>query len=66
MLRVRLIEVGKFELEKMLDDVLAERSRRMQIAASQIVDLLRYMFEIELISAGGSRRSSAARRYVQA
>ena len=48
----RLIEAGKFKLEKMLDDVLAERSRRTEIAASQILDLLGYVFEVELVSGG--------------
>jgi hypothetical protein len=46
----RLLEAGKFELEKMCNDVLAERSRRTEIAASQILDLLCYMFEVELVS----------------
>jgi hypothetical protein len=46
----RLLEAGKFELEKMLDDVLAERLSRTEIAASQILDLLCYVFEIELVS----------------
>jgi hypothetical protein len=46
----RLIEAGKFELKKVLDNVLTERSRRAEIAASQILDLLCYVFEIELVS----------------
>ena len=46
----RLLEAGKFELQKMLDDVLAERVRRAEIAASQILDLLGYMFEVEFVS----------------
>jgi hypothetical protein len=46
----RLLEAGEFELEKMCNDVLAERSRRTEIAASQILDLLCYVFEIELVS----------------
>jgi hypothetical protein len=48
----RLVEAGEFELEKMLDDVLAERARLTEIAASQILDLLGYVFEVELVSGG--------------
>jgi hypothetical protein len=49
----RLLEAGKFEFEKMPDDVLvAEGPRRSKIAASQILDLLRYVFEVELVSGG--------------
>ncbi len=47
-----LSQPGIFELEKMLDYVLAKRLRRTEIAASQILDLLRYVFEVELVSGG--------------
>ena len=62
----RLIEAGKFELEKMLDDVLTERSRRTEIAASQILDLSAMCSRSSSFPAGGSRRSNAACCCVQA
>ena len=48
----RLVEPGIFELKEMLDDVLAKRPRRPEIAASQILDFLGYMFKIDFVSGG--------------
>ena len=44
-----LVETGIFKLKEMLDNVLANRPRRPQIAASQILDLLGYVFEVDFV-----------------
>src|SRR5438105_15301485 len=44
-----LVETGIFKLKEMLDNVLAKRPRRPQIAASQILDLLGYVFEVDFV-----------------
>ena len=51
--------ISSRDLEQALDDVLAERSRRAQVAASQILDLLGYMFKVELVA---ERRQAAQQR----
>jgi hypothetical protein len=51
-----VLETGIFELQQVLDDVLAKRSRRAQIAVSQVFDLLGYMSEVELVA---GRRQAA-------
>ena len=45
-----LVETGMFKLEEMLDNVLAKRPRRPEIAASQILDLLGNVFKIDLVA----------------
>ena len=43
----RLIEAGKFELQKVLDDVLAKRLAGVQLASAQIFDLLGDVLDVE-------------------
>jgi hypothetical protein len=61
----RPVEPGIFELQEMLDDVLDERLRRAEIAASQILDLLGDVLKVERVAARlvhGRRQTAQQRR----